>query len=178
MEILRITKTFSMLISPSRIARCKDGVAYFVSIVQWLTCTCPVVHTQRASEDRSDSIAKFIFTALVSQGMSDIRCFMSIRIIERQMKSSTKWVLCCPAAFEGDRRDFAFRRVSFRHSHEHQALQISDILIGALAYRLNRHYDQLEANADKKQLCDYILEKTGFERGYGAFQLWFRRHKT
>jgi hypothetical protein len=89
---------------------------------------------------------------------------------------------------KGDKRDHPFRRVEFRLSHEHQALQISDILIGAVAYRLNRHYDQPNANDDKKQLCDYVLAKTGFdkfisdntfrEKAYGSYQLWFRRHRS
>lgn len=90
---------------------------------------------------------------------------------------------------EGDKRLFPFRRVAFRQSHEHQALQISDILIGAVAFRLNRSYDKPNANADKKRLCDLILDRTGFakrcfakagsfrEKAYGPYQLWFRLHK-
>ena len=88
----------------------------------------------------------------------------------------------------GDRRDHPFRRVKFRRSHEYQALQISDILVGAVAYRLNRHYDRPDANADKKRLCDYVLGKTSFdkyiyptafrEKAFGSYQLWFRRHQS
>lgn len=84
-------------------------------------------------------------------------------------------------------RDHPFRRVKFRLSHEDQALQISDIIIGAVAYRLNRHYDQPHANEDKKRLCDFILKKTGFDqrifsdrfkqKTWGTHQLWFRRHR-
>jgi hypothetical protein len=91
---------------------------------------------------------------------------------------------------EGDEREYPFRRVKFRLSHEHQALQISDILVGAIAFRLNRAYDKPDANADKKLICDLILEKTGFnrwcfakgksfrEKPFGPYQLWFRRHKS
>jgi hypothetical protein len=89
---------------------------------------------------------------------------------------------------EGDRRDNPFRRVNFRFSHDNQALQISDILIGAIAYRLNRHYDRPDANSDKKRLCDFILMKTEFdkyifsntfrEKAFGPHQLWFRRHRS
>jgi hypothetical protein len=88
---------------------------------------------------------------------------------------------------EGDKRDHPFRRVKFRESHECNALQVSDILIGALAYRLNRHYDRPQANEDKKRLCDYVLAHTGFakligpesfrQKRWGQFQLWFRKHK-
>jgi hypothetical protein len=88
-------------------------------------------------------------------------------------------------AKEGDKRDWPFRRVQFRFSHEWQAIQVSDIFIGAVAYRLNRHYDAPTANPDKKRLCDYILKQTKFvikdktfkEKGWGPCQLWFRRHK-
>jgi hypothetical protein len=64
-------------------------------------------------------------------------------------------------------------------------MQVSDILIGAVAYRLNRSYDAPNANSDKRNLCDYVLNRTKFdtvisERGfnqlsYGMCQLWLRR---
>lgn len=85
---------------------------------------------------------------------------------------------------KGDHRDHPFRRIQFRLSHEHSALQISDILIGAIAYRLNRHYDSPTANEDKKLLCDYVIQRTGFAKyiseasfrpkKFGACQLWYR----
>jgi hypothetical protein len=81
----------------------------------------------------------------------------------------------------------AFRRVQFRKSNDVQALQVSDILIGALAYRLNRHYDR-PGNDDKKALCEYILRKGDFwrfvsqsgfrEKERPPFIVWFRRHKA
>jgi hypothetical protein len=69
-------------------------------------------------------------------------------------------------------------RVQFCFSHEDQALQISDILIGAIAYRLNRHYDRPDANEDKKRLCDFIFQKTGFDKRIfpDSFRLTHRRH--
>lgn len=84
-------------------------------------------------------------------------------------------------------RPTAFRRLKFRKSHESHAIQISDLLIGAIAYRLNGHYNE-PGGADKKALCEYILKRarywqlispTGFkEKSYGRFQVWFRRHKS
>ena len=89
---------------------------------------------------------------------------------------------------EGDKRDHPFRRVTFHKSYESIPLQISDILIGAIAYRLNRHYDAPKANQDKKRLCDYILQRTKSDRLIGPtssrqkrwsqYQLWYRRHKS
>ena len=73
------------------------------------------------------------------------------------------------------------------HSHEVQALQVADLLIGAVAFRLNRHFDADKANPDKQQLCEYILRRGGAwdyidsERGTfkekkeGRFQIWPQR---
>ena len=84
-------------------------------------------------------------------------------------------------------RPTAFRHVEFRKSHKSHAIQISDLLIGAVAYRLNGHYNQ-PGGADKKKLCEHILKSghywefissRGFrEKSWGRFQVWFRRHKT
>jgi hypothetical protein len=94
------------------------------------------------------------------------------------------FMLCRGIRKKGDKRDYPFRRVQFRFSHEHNALQISDILIGAVAYRLNRHYDRPNANSDKKRLCDYVIKRTGFDKyishssfrqkRFGVCQLWYR----
>ena len=57
----------------------------------------------------------------------------------------------------GDRRQFPFRRLRFADPENCLALQAVDIFIGGLAYRLNGHYDKPEANAAKRELCDYIF---------------------
>lgn len=57
----------------------------------------------------------------------------------------------------GDKRIYPYRRLRFEDPEKWQALQVVDIFIGALAYRLNRHYEKPEANAAKKELSDYIL---------------------
>lgn len=95
--------------------------------------------------------------------------------------------LCSLLRHNGDPRSYAVRRVQSLHSHEVQALQIADLLIGAVAFRLNRHFDAAGASADKQQLCEYILRKGGAwdcfnsERGTfrekrdGRFQIWIQR---
>lgn len=85
-----------------------------------------------------------------------------------------------------DPRPWPFRRVKFKQSHECQAIQVADILIGAIAYRLNRHYDKPDANPEKKELCDYILERGHVlgilrsgrlkKKDWGNFKMWVRRH--
>ena len=57
----------------------------------------------------------------------------------------------------GDKRVWPYRRLRFDDPENCQALQVVDIFIGALAYRLNGHYDKPEAKKAKKELCDYIL---------------------
>ena len=57
----------------------------------------------------------------------------------------------------GDRRVWPYRRLRFEDPERCQALQVVDIFIGALAYRLNGHYDKPNASPAKKELCDYIL---------------------
>lgn len=79
----------------------------------------------------------------------------------------------------------AFRRVQYCKSHNVQAIQISDIIIGAIAYRLNRHYDK-PGGTDKNLLCEYILQKGKFwdyikeksfrPKGTSPFIVWFRQH--
>jgi hypothetical protein len=108
------------------------------------------------------------------------------RSTDQNMEQMRK-ILNYGARRENGARPTPFRRVQFRKSHESQAIQVSDLLIGALAYRLNRHYDR-PGGADKKKLCEHILKSArywdyigerGFkEKSWGRFQVWFRRHKT
>jgi hypothetical protein len=60
----------------------------------------------------------------------------------------------------GDKRPWPYRRLHFEDPEKCQALQVVDIFIGALAYRLNGHYDKPEANKAKKELSDYILQRS------------------
>jgi hypothetical protein len=38
-----------------------------------------------------------------------------------------------------------------------QALQVVDIIVGGIAFKLNGHYDKPDANRYKRALCDYLL---------------------
>jgi hypothetical protein len=95
--------------------------------------------------------------------------------------------LCSLLRHKDDPRVYAARKVNSRHSHEVQGLQLADLLIGAVAFRLNRHYDSDQANPDKKLLCEHILRRGGLwdyinverstfrEKRTGRFQLWQQR---
>jgi hypothetical protein len=84
----------------------------------------------------------------------------------------------------GDTRDYPVRRLKFADPENSQALQVVDIFIGALAYRLNGHYDKPEANKAKKELCDYILKKSRIIDVFAStpyqrrFTVWHRDYRT
>jgi hypothetical protein len=57
-----------------------------------------------------------------------------------------------------NRTDWPYRELKFEDPETRQALQVVDILIGALAFHLNGHYQKPEANTARKELCDHILK--------------------
>jgi hypothetical protein len=79
--------------------------------------------------------------------------------------------------------DWPFRRLHFRDSKKEQALQLVDVLIGAIAFKLNGHYDQLGASEAKRELCDYVLGRAGIQDPFvdtakvGRFTIWHRQLK-
>jgi hypothetical protein len=82
-------------------------------------------------------------------------------------------------------QNWAFRRAVFRNSRDVQALQVSDIVIGAIAYYINGHYHKVGANEDKKLLCQHVLKtfriwdylsRGKMEKGFGPLILWRREH--
>lgn len=74
----------------------------------------------------------------------------------------------------GDKRDMPFRYSAFEDPESCQALQVVDIFIGAIAFKLNGHYDAPNANAGRKELCDYILAKAKIPNPFER-TLYFRR---
>lgn len=59
----------------------------------------------------------------------------------------------------GDKREYPVRRLRYHDPEDSQALQLVDLFIGAVAYKLNGHYDKPDANAGKKELCDFVLSR-------------------
>jgi hypothetical protein len=57
----------------------------------------------------------------------------------------------------GSTKPWPARRLNYRKSYEFQALQVSDIVCGAIAFYLNGSYHKPDANKDKRLLCDYIF---------------------
>jgi hypothetical protein len=58
----------------------------------------------------------------------------------------------------GDLREYPFRRLLFADPERCQALQVVDIIIGGIAYKLNGHYDKPDANTAKREFCDYLYD--------------------
>jgi hypothetical protein len=74
----------------------------------------------------------------------------------------------------GDKREWPYRRLRFEDPENCQALQVVDIFIGALAYKLNGHCDRPDANAAKKALSEYILAKARISNPFEK-TFYFRR---
>ena len=81
----------------------------------------------------------------------------------------------------GDPRDWPYRRLHFRESHQVDALQLTDLLVGALAFRINGHHQVKEASPAKLSMSEYILQRAGVSDALsdtairGKFTIWHRR---
>jgi hypothetical protein len=82
------------------------------------------------------------------------------------------------------RQDWPFRKMSFVSSHDEMILQVADIFLGALAYRLNGHYKAAGASPAKIELSDYVLKRARIKdvfrdtRHSGRFTVWHRNNLT
>jgi hypothetical protein len=80
-------------------------------------------------------------------------------------------------------RDWPYRRVQFRDSSATPILQVTDILTGAIAYKMNGHDKAENASPAKCELAEYVLSSAGIRdvsKGTavgGKFTIWHRRLK-
>ena len=65
------------------------------------------------------------------------------------------------AAKRGDKRDWPVRRCQFRDSKDVLLLQLTDVLIGAIAFQLNGHATAPNPNAAKIELANHIMKRAG-----------------
>lgn len=81
----------------------------------------------------------------------------------------------------GDKRDFPYRRCHFRKSCDTPLLQLVDVLLGGLAYRINGHAAAEGASPAKLHLSAHILDRAGIADPMrdttvaGKFTVWHRR---
>jgi len=79
----------------------------------------------------------------------------------KSLPEDLRQILCHGARKRGDTRDWPVRRCQFRDSKKTIPLQVSDILIGAIAYQLNGHDKAADANPAKVELAKYIMKRAG-----------------
>jgi len=84
---------------------------------------------------------------------------------------------------KGDKRDWPFRRCQFRDSKKTLLLQLADIIVGGIAFKLNGHDKKKGASEAKREFAAYILARakvadsfrdTAFSAG---FTIWHRKLK-
>lgn len=84
------------------------------------------------------------------------------------------------ASKDGDKRAWPFRRCHFRNSKSCLALQLSDILIGAIGFHINGHITADNASPAKIELSRHILKRARISDPlksngpHGKFTIWAR----
>ena len=82
---------------------------------------------------------------------------------------------------QGDKRSFPFRRSHFRKSCDTPLIQLVDVLLGALAYRVNGHANAVDASPAKVELSKHVLGRAGVKYPMidtakrGKFTVWHRQ---
>jgi hypothetical protein len=103
---------------------------------------------------------------------------------QRPTKTSTeelRLILNRGARKTGDPREWPFRRLHFQDSKKIYSLQLVDVLIGALAYRLNKHHMKDGASETKTVLSQHILNRARITDVFrdtaigGKFTIWHRQ---
>jgi hypothetical protein len=98
-----------------------------------------------------------------------------------QPPNETRLILNRGILRSGDTRDWPYRRLHFRDSDKSQVLQLVDVLLGAIAFRLNGHYNAQGASPAKRDLCDHIISRAHIRDVFcdtatrGRFTIWHRR---
>jgi hypothetical protein len=92
-----------------------------------------------------------------------------------QSLSEARKIMNAGARKYGDRRPWPFRELKFEDPEAKQALQVVDIIIGAIAFKLNGHYDKPEAKKAKKELSDYILRRAKISAPFKTTGLHIKR---
>jgi hypothetical protein len=68
--------------------------------------------------------------------------------------------------------DMPFRELSFLDSSKSALLQLTDILIGAIAFDRNLHWTRPDSRPEKLQLCRRILDFAQTKPGRSACKVW------
>jgi hypothetical protein len=119
----------------------------------------------------------FLCTAVIRRRYPNylFRLFVDRDYRERELRE-TRQILNFTAFKNRDGRLWPFRSLKWEDPEQSQALQVVDILIGALAYKLNGHYDKQGANQAKKALHDWIWGKWRLPDPFISTSFAERRH--
>jgi hypothetical protein len=102
----------------------------------------------------------FLCTAVVGRKhyTSLFEVYPDFRTTKQPLLQSLYIMNATAAKYEDETRFMPFRRLEWSSPKKRQALQVLDIVIGALAYKLNGHYDAEKPNKTKRALCDKVLK--------------------
>jgi hypothetical protein len=95
----------------------------------------------------------------------------------KQSLTEARNIMNAGARKYSNRLDWPYRELKFEDPETKQALQLVDILIGAVAYHLNGHYHKPDGNPAKKALCDHILGRAKITNP-AANTPWYRPRLT
>lgn len=85
---------------------------------------------------------------------------------------------------QGDGRDWPFRRCQFRDSKDTPLLQLTDILLGSVAYQVNQHYRAENSSVAKQSLSQHVMNWANVSDPLrdtaksGKFTIWHRQLKA
>lgn len=179
-------------VSKSKLAAYKRAVdAFFTGIDDFSTLDfhCLVVDTYKIDDKRFNEGSRDIgFNKEIYQLLMKFRrLYRGLFHVYPDRRSTSqrtedlRLILNRGSAKKGDGRDWPFRRVHFRDSDQELVLQIVDILIGAVAFKLNGHDRAENASPAKIDLCEHILSRakvkdvTRDTSTAGQFTIWHRR---
>jgi len=77
--------------------------------------------------------------------------------------------------YSRDPRHWPFHGLDWAETENVQALQLVDTVIGAIAYKLNGHYEAPNANKTKKALCEHILKKSRIANVHQNTPMYLKR---
>ncbi|MCY0149038.1 DUF3800 domain-containing protein [Hoeflea sp. G2-23] len=130
---------------------------------------------------------KEIYQLLMKCGKLHSQSLFHIYPDYRKTNSSTeelRLILNRGARKRGDRRDWPYRRVHFRQSHDEPLIQLADIFSGAIAFINNKHHLAENASASKVELAAHIFARakvsdpTRDTFRAGKFTIWHRQLKS
>ncbi|MDO8361099.1 MAG: DUF3800 domain-containing protein [Devosia sp.] len=151
-----------------------------------------VVDTHRINDNvhnggsRENGFNKEIFQLCQKFARIHDERLLHIYLDRRETKSPTedlRFILNRWRNNRGETRDWPFRRVHFRDSCDWQMLQLVDVLLGAVAFRLNGHDRKPNASPAKTALSNHVLGRAGVRdvsrdtAMSGKFTIWHRQLK-